>query len=907
MRNGFLRSRKWHGIAVLVLSAPTASMAAQEQAPEDEKVLALVEVVGTRIKRNDWETATPIHVISREDILNSGATSTYELLKRIPAAGEGALQDFNPGSGFSAGAATAALRGLGSNATLVLVNGRRFAASPYVDPNRGFSTTYNLNGIPVAAIERVEILKGGASAIYGSDAVAGVINIVLRKDYRISEAGVHYSFDEYGNFGNRRVHATIGFGDRDDQGMARYNAMLMVSSTRRDAVDVRKTRAIERAELDRLFARTRSLESDTASYPANYYVEASPGSRAFNRFYGRDARCPEGKVSSTLRCLYDRTPDTFTVAPQENNSVWGQFNVPVNGSLSLFSELGYSRVTAKYRNAPTAIGEGGSLWLTRNAEQRAFNFVLPAGHPDNPAPTAVALRYRFADLGRRETSMTSEMSRMLVGVKGANAGWEWDSSLSHNQTEHRSIDRGMLYVPELVSAIDSGAYRPFGANSEATISAVSPDIRADGRGAVTTWDVKGSRALAALPGGQLMLAAGAEIRWERTRLTPDERVANGEVVGVGPTQADGKRRIDSGFLELSVPVMKDLESQLAVRHDRYSDYGHSTTPQMGLKWNVHPSLALRSSYARGFRAPALSQIGESSLQGFVGGVTDPVRCGKPGADDRDCSLVTGVFLRANPDIEPEKSLSRTIGFIFSPTPAFDFSLDYYRIDRTNEIAQFGTAYMVRNEAELAGAILRDPNPATWLPGVPNSGPIRGVVDRYTNSGGSSTSGLDVDASLLTSLGAWGKVQTRFQGTYLLKFKSRYDDDDPFFESQGGLGIYGPLPRFKGSLSTTWKYSRFSVTGRVNHLSGWYYGDSDGCFESHAAWLASYDCRVKSWTTLDLAVRYAGTENLDLGFSVSNLQDKAAPLTPNNRESGFNAATHNPYGRYFTLWMNYRFL
>jgi iron complex outermembrane receptor protein len=883
---------------------------AQQNTAADAKTMPPVDVVGTRIKRTDWETAAPVQVLTREDIRTSGATSTRDLLNSLSSAGAGGLEDLTRGSGFSPGAATVSLHGLGSNATLVLINGRRFAPLPTVDPNGGVATLYNLNTIPLAAIERVEVLKGGASAIYGSDAIGGVVNIVLREDYRGAEAGVAYSFDQHGQFGDRRIDATIGFGAEREDGTPRYSGLLVLSNTKRDGVRLQDTRAIHTSELERLFDRNRSLRS-TQSYPPNYFTESAPGNGDFSNFFARDARCPPGSVAPDGKCTYDQLPDLLTVGPQKGNSLWSRFTIPVTNQFSLFSEFGISQVNSTYTNPPTAVAQSGAFWYTPSAQPRTFLFVLPPGHPDNPATVPVALSYRFADLGPRLYETSNQTVRLLLGAKGAHAGWEWESALTYYRVAMDQRRRGALYEPALVDAINTQAYRPFGNNSPGTLAAISPEVTDAGRSTLASWDLKGTRKLTDLAGGPMVLAAGTEARQEVLQLSPDPRKQTGEIVGLSATSADARRHVESLFAELSVPFIKRVESQLALRFDRYSDYGRSTTPQFGIKWKPVDALALRASYAKGFRAPALSQIGNSSLQALVGGVSDPVRCGNPAASPDDCNAVIPVFLRATPGIKPEKSNNYTVGLVFAPNRDVDFTIDYYRFYRSNEIGQFGTPNVVANEAQMPGGVIRNPNPATWLPGVPNSGPIQAVVDHYVNLGYSRTSSVEAEANLRHSLGPWGSLKTQFTARYLLKYEFQYYDGDPVIQALGGEGPFGPLPRFKGSLATTWSYRNYALTGRLNHLSGWRYGNGDprspDCWETDPAYLASYNCRIGPWTTVDLLAQYTGIKNLVLGISVRNVQNKAAPLTPNDRNTGLDTATHNPYGRYFTIWMNYKFL
>jgi iron complex outermembrane receptor protein len=884
----------------VVLTLCMCPASGQEQ---EEKSLAPIEVLGTRLKRTDLETPAPVRVITQDEIRNSGATSTRELIFSVSLAGAGEIRDVDESDGFAAGAGTVSLRGLGSEATLLLLNGRRIAPFPAADPNSGQTQLFDLNSIPLSAVERIEILSSGASAIYGSDAIAGVINIVLKKDLQGAEAGVRYSMNRGGDFGNRQVYGLVGFRNPAETG---FNVTLMFENSKRDATGVNDTRGVRESELTRLFNRN-SPAASTASYPGNFFTEAVPGSGAFTQFFGRDPRCPAALVLPDGRCGYNPHESLNTVAARETNTVVGSANLSVNPDLALFAELGFSRREHEFVSEVSSVLESGALWFSRDGRRNFFQFVLPPGHPDNPTTVPVALRYRFSDIGPVVRDTTVDASRLLLGARGKRAGWEWESAILYSRVQTETRYRGFLNVAALSSAIASGAYRPFGNNSPETLASINPGARDSGTSSNTSWDLKGSRELMQLAGGPMALAAGVEARKEEIEVTPDPRFGRGEFVAIGGAEASGSRRVASIFAELSAPFIKSVETQFALRHDRYSDYGNSTTPQIGIKWKPIQSLALRGTYGKSFRAPSLSTIGESNVPAFGVNVTDPRRCGQPGATTDDCNAMVAALLRGNPDLKPEKADSQTAGLVFSPNPNFDISVDYYRINRTNEVGLLSPLQVLEREGGLPDAVVRNPDPATWLPGVPNSGPIQNLNVRFQNLGRTIAEGIDMEANLRNSLANGSKLKTQFFGSYLIKHKSRVNPGDPFVEAQGATGPIGPLPRFKGAVASTWSYHDFAVTGRVNRVSGWRFGNSAvECFSPNPVFRENYQCKVGAWTTVDLLLRYTGIKNLELGFSVRNIQDKPAPLDPGNVVLGYNPSFHNPYGRYFTAWLNYKF-
>jgi iron complex outermembrane receptor protein len=322
---------------------------------------------------------------------------------------------------------------------------------------------------------------------------------------------------------------------------------------------------------------------------------------------------------------------------------------------------------------------------------------------------------------------------------------------------------------------------------------------------------------------------------------------------------------------------------------------------------------VRGTYAKGFRAPALSQISQSSVQAFNNGVRDPLRCPVNDPTNRDCSTSFASYIRANPDLNAEKSDNYTLGFILSPTRETSFSVDYWDIKRKNQIDRFSATYLLAREGQFPGAVVRDPNQATWLPGVPNSGPIFAVLRQFFNLATTEVSGVDVDARWDVRLPA-ARLTTVFNGTYLAHYKYALAVTDPVLDQAGTFG--GPsdaLPRFRGFLSSTYATGPWSFNGRVNYVSGWFNGSNTsvstgGCFFS-ANQLVDTTCRVKPWTTVDAGVVYTGIKNLTLGLEVRNLQNKDAPFDANSEQTtqvGYNAQFHNALGRYYTASFTYKF-
>lgn len=887
-----------HALGALVVSTAVHAQQTMEK----------IEVTGSNIKRVDTETPSPVQIITRDEIQKSGQRDIAELLRNVSAVSAGSQLDNSSGS-FSGGAQTASLRGLGSASTLVLLNGRRMTPAAYADPNTGNSTVYNLNAIPVDAIERIEVLKDGASAIYGSDAMAGVINIILRRDYQGIEVSGSYSQNEQSEFGNYRASVTAGFGNLAKQG---WNVVAGLEHYHREPVFVRELIHVDRDNNTRLGSWR--VTQSANGFPANFFRENVLGNGNFATFVAIGANCPPGQITGTgtaQRCRYDLYPDIAVIFKQDKNSGYARGTFNFNANHQGFAELMFSRAKTDYFTTPSSFSNAISVWGDSNGNLRQYRLVLPVGHPDNPTTVPVAAAYSFLDVGRRTDVQTNDTGRGVAGLRGTIAGWDYETALLYMKNKREDVNGGYLYFPALQQVLNNQTYRFDGrTNAPSVLGALAASFVEVGESKVTSWDARATRELFDMRGGPAAIAAGLELRKEELQVVSDPKIVAGDIVGRGTSAVNGDRKVSALYAELSMPILKGLETQLAARTEHYSDFGNSTTPKFGVKWQPLNLLALRGTYAKGFRAPALSQISESSVQAFNNGVRDPLRCPVFDATVRDCSTSFASYIRANKDLNPEKSDNYTFGVILQPTQDLSMAIDYWSIKRKDQIDRFSATFLLANEARFPGAVVRDPNPATWLPGVPNSGPIFAVLRQFFNLAGTEVSGIDVDASYTLRLPS-GRLNTTFTGTYLKHYKYAVAVGDPLIDQAGTFG--GPadaLPRFKGNIATTYAQGPWSVSGRVNYVRGWFNGDGAGaCFFSSTL-LTDPDCRVKPWTTLDVGVGYTGIKNLTLSLLVRNVKDKAAPYDSNSAQttqSGFNSQFHNALGRFYTIGATYKFM
>ncbi|MFC5550817.1 TonB-dependent receptor domain-containing protein [Massilia aerilata] len=914
-----------------------------------------VVVTGSNIKRADTEASSPISVMTAQDIKNTGAASVSDLMKFIPSMGTDGAQDFQSGSGFAKGVATASLRGLGSSSTLVLLNGRRITPAPYADPNNGNSVLYDLNSIPVSAIERVEVLQDGASAVYGSDAIAGVINFILKQNYEGAEVAARYSGNDNNRFRRKGFNGIFGKGNLDTDG---YNFMITADINQRDRTTRREATDVEYDQLRILNGRFASpYASSTSQYPT-FFRETKSGSKNFGVTQANaptnmkfTVGCPASEQitgstaigllpTSTLIgrtfCNYDNTPFLEAQGYGRDANIISHGELKLGQSVTGFADVAYSRSIREYTGEPIAIGTGVTSNWTANGPAPTYQTILPIGHPDNPFTDARAsIQYRFTNL-RGGSSVLNEGKRLLAGVKGTHMGWDWESALLWNRAENETTSYGRLFLPTL-SKINAGA-------SIASVAAdptIGHDVLTTNMSQITQWDAKASREFGQLAGGAIGFAAGVELRKEKIGLTPDPLVASGQIFGLANTILNSERNVKSAFVEARLPVLKNLEFDFAGRADKYPNLKTNYVPKVGGKWTVTDTFAIRGTYAEGFRAPSLSQIVPGGAQFFLNGTWDPKRCNedeitpKPNGTTADCAKSVGGSGGFNPDLKPETSKSYNLGFIWSPSSKFDVSVDFYRIKRENEIV-LGSSYdALKNEDRVPGNVVRDTNPVNFITDasgkpIPGTGPLIMLFLPWQNQGLTELRGADIEAHHRLNLGQWGSLSTTLRSSYVDTLYIQTFAGDPMHNLAGSypsvrdwaLSSGSPTPRWKSNISTTWRYADHAVNlnanyiGKVSRLRIWegettypqpYCQYSTQGSNTIPLYTTYYPrCEVKEWVTFGLGYTYTGLKNWTMSVNIQNLLDEKAPYDPGYTASGYNETLHNPYGRYFTLNARYTF-
>jgi len=485
--------------------------------------------------------------------------------------------------------------------------------------------------------------------------------------------------------------------------------------------------------------------------------------------------------------------------------------------------------------------------------------------------------------------------RLLGGLKGTLGRWEFDGAVGLMGDKVRVSQRGAVLTTPMDDALDSGRYVPGFANDPTVLASISPTLVRAGNARTLFGDLHLSTELGQLPGGPVGLATGLEVRRETQADHFDPRMVAGDVFGFGSLQdIDSARTATSVFGELRLPVLPSLEADLATRYDRYSTGGKAFTPKAGLKWTMAPALLARATWGRGFRVANPREISPSSSVGFYNGVQDPVRCPSVTSTNPDCSLSIVANISGNPDLQPEKSRSFTAGFVLEPAKDTSITVDYWRIQRTNEITNLSLDYLLANQSTFAQYITRD-----------TSGAITQVDLPYINLSGTEVKGLDFELKGKSSLGENGKLSWGGAVTRYLSFRVQPAPGVPADEYNGTYN----QPKLRSSAYVGWEKGPWSSELRITHVDGFSNRPTPSSPCSAPASLSQY-CGVGSWDVLGLFVGYKGFKNVELTLNIANLLDKAPPFDyralRNSQTTAWNSNYANANGRTFQLAARYTY-
>ncbi len=800
-------------------SAAIAILSLALAAPFAVAQVERVEITGSSIKRIEGETALPVQIITRDEIEKSGATNVEQFMQGLGVALQG---NSNTVAATASGATTGgvsgiSLRGLGSQRTLVLIDGKRVSAGGTLTD----STTVDINLIPLAAVERVEVLKDGASAIYGSEAIAGVVNFILRRDYKGAEVGAYGAFTQHPGGRGWGVNSLVGIGDMATKG---WNFTM--------TVDVRHEDAIFGAQ--RPFASSGisvPYNNDTTSgntFPGNIALAPPPGSRTRNP---SAPGCPGPYAISdpffpATRCRFDPSPLVSLIPKTDTTGVFGSGRFKLTSNHELYGQAGYTHKESQTVIQPVPISDQFALPpnhpLFGVAPYNGFDtIVLKSTSPFYPTSYATAqyggtpdllVRYRSAGTGNRDVTDVTDFYRALAGIRGTVVGWDYDASLLHVQTnlaEH--VNNGYPSLGAILPLLNSGTVNFFGPNTPAVQAQLdATQFKGDAYKTLTKTDslaAKASRDLARLPGGPLGFAVGVEERREGFKLDTPPIIQIGDISGYGGNflPVDVSRRVTSGFTEVSAPVIRSLELLAAARYDDYQNTGSKTSPKVGLRWQPLRQTLFRASLGKGFRAPSLTELYQPQTIGVTApGVSDPTRCPTTGSSI-DCSTQFPILLGGNTALKPETSTNRSIGLVLEPINNLSFGVDYWEVDISNTIIFGISPQFILSNPGFSGFVTRAA-PDASCPGCP--GQVLSISQTNTNLGETHVKGFDFTGMWRIPTRSLGAFTLNFTGTYMYRYDVQNLDGS--FSSVNGMvspitnGNGGVIPRWRHYLTLDWR-------------------------------------------------------------------------------------------------------
>ncbi|HVM37860.1 MAG TPA: TonB-dependent receptor, partial [Sphingomicrobium sp.] len=812
--------------------APTPTGAETPRTPADTSTRAEptgdIIVTGSRIRRDPNQSALPLQIVTTRELERTGITTPEQLVSYLPSNGTGAdnlASNADVVSGQQRGnngASFANLRGQGSQATLVLLNGRRVAAHGLQ------GSAVDVNQIPFAAIERVEVLKEGASAIYGTDAIGGVLNFILRKNYQGFGVQGFSDLTSRGDHTNFRTSAIAGYGDLGANG---FNVMGAVAYSK-----IPELRGDER-DFVNTFQVNRGLSPDTRGTPfatifplaGTFFPDANstpviPGTtntRASGGLNVLDLPGAEGcgviagqgaydhllwnTPTAALACAWDTGRAAVLQQPLKTLTWYGR-GVAQFGDHEVFTEAVGSDATAMKRFS--------NLQITPNTTTQRY--MHPVGAPGwstvynrliqafprlaTEPQRGFAYRWRCIECGRREIVTDTKTSRYALGADGPIfAGWDYRTGLSYAQSQSKSelgsgyYFRGTLangtpdpnapLVPGtnfrgIIGLLNSGLINPFllpgesqSAAGLAALQAVSAEgtILYGGKYSVGQIDASVSGPLFSLPGGEVRAAIGADLRKEKYRFNGDVReVAARPVIIAAPFDDQNalqgvSRTIRAGFAEVLLPILDNLEVTAAGRIDRYSGFGSTTNPMVNFKYRPIQQLMFRGNYNTGFRVPTFNQLFNGQIEALFTGadIADPAKC--PGGVPNDrvpgCESLArsiDIISGGNPDLEPETAKMFSLGTVLDLSPSFSAAVDFFSIKREGTIQVLSRRQLVDNFQLFTDRFIRNA-----------SGTLVALDQRWINTGGSTTRGLDIALrGGVDALG--GRFTGGVDGTRLLK-------------------------------------------------------------------------------------------------------------------------------------------
>jgi iron complex outermembrane receptor protein len=873
-----------HSYLSVAILAGTAILSANTALAADSATIEEVQVTGSYIKGTPGDSASPVQILDRSYIDSIGATSVADVISKlaISSGSENQADSFTAGS--SQGTANVNLRGLGLSSTLVLINGRRQTISGAL-ANDG-SVFVDTSSIPVNALERVEVLKEGAASTYGSDAIAGVVNFILRKDFEGFELTSNISSVDRSDQEDRSIGFLWGGGNETTRFTLAANMLdrtSLAATDRPELVDNAISSLGASFVAMPHLAGLANVTVDSGAYAGTY----NPGQR-----FALDG-CADLQGGSVVvspagpMCFFQYGTSFNLVAAEERTQIYSNMTHDMSNGVEMMAELGYSMNK-----------------VTENPQSPSYPDLtfpqIPANHPSNPlgVPLVWLGRPLAFDAPAPNAQRENNTLRASLGFKGQlKNGMDWDAAVTHSSNQYRARQPDTISSRLIAGLAGAGGpnndeyYDPFVSsnNSAALIADMSYLTDTERTTDLTVLDGVVSGELMTLASGAVVdFAAGFQVRSEGYKTETDDLYeiqfdATGAPIPIdliflgGVSEIDESRTSYSMFAEAQTNLSDNIELTAAVRYENV-DTGESIDPKIAVRWQISDQLALRASASTAFREPSLSQINAQVVN--LAGLQDYDAAGEK---------VGGVaFVRVtssgSDSLKAEESDNFNIGLLYQPTEKLDIKLDYWKVDYTNLIT-------VENSQGKLAADINGPDIVRSA-----TGSLAGVYVDYFNSSSVDVNGLDLEVQY--------DLSDNFQlGMNVARFL-KYDITTPTGAVVDAVGYFNnnnfarSMPDTKANINLSWSNGSSDASLNIHHITDYQHSQAVPAGES---------MDIDSYTTIDgqYGVKIAD-DALGLSVGIKNLTDEKPPRVSDAANFSYDPKQHSPLGRVFYVKAKYSF-
>ncbi|WP_285447777.1 TonB-dependent receptor [Xanthomonas sp. LMC-A-07] len=951
--------RSYLAVQLSLCLIPSLAWAQQPEPAPSTRTLDSVQVTGTRIKTAELQGQVPIQTLNRADIERTGLTSIGEVLQELTASGSALNAKFNSsgnfgfppdGSGVGAGSAQVDLRHLGSKRVLVLVDGIRWVNESSAS---GVGSSTDLNTIPLAIVERIEVLEDGASSLYGSDAIAGVVNIITRRTFDGAQVTLNYGQYGKGDGTNQGMDLAWGTSGED------FSLFLGASYVKQDPIYAR-----DRAQARFPIPGTGLTFASSATPDGRFqFVDQNTGVRQNltpNAGVGTPQYDGSGGCtrSDDYHCFgtadrYNFAEQNLLLTPSERKGVFAQFRYYFNDDVQWYVKALGNRRESTNQAAPEPIflgpdaGTGNSL--ADNIVISALNPFNPFGFDLNSATNLIQIGRRPVEGGPRRYEQqvdTQYFGTGLVGTfEGASRTWFWDVNgmYSKNKAEQTNYGSYNLFNINLglgdpaacaavAGCVPLDIFSGAGSITPEMLRWIQPVVRDRSQNELSLFTANLSSELFQLPGGAVSFATGYEYRKYEGSYQPDPLTVAGRYNGVPSLPTSGSYDVNEAYLELNIPIFANstlgdkLDLNIAGRYSDYSTFGGEFTPKYGLRWQVSDEFVLRTSYAEGFRAPTIGELFGSAARADLQ-LSDPCSIGLGGTAPRgsaaNCATLgvplnyqqanqqISVTTGGNEQLEPERSRSFSAGFVFSPgfgsnaswSDRLDLEVTFYRhhVD--------GAIQAINAQTQLDLCV--DTLDALYCDGIgrASTGGINAFNNRLTNLGSIKTDGWDVDLFWTLPESALGRFKLSLQNTFVGRYEALGAAGQRQPQGPGIEVVDSAIPEWTSNAVLDWSLGNWTASWTARHISKLTEQCGDAVEFAVCSTPAEGTNQLDAITYHDAQVgyRFDWLKGLQLTAGLNNVFDKDPPICLSCSLNGYDASTYDiPGGRFWYVRADLKF-